>query len=188
MTQQYLLGFYNIVVSTNILIFIVYCIYVIQNQRGTIDEVNSLYEQLRKANEDLQKANEQLKEYSRLMEKMGETKERNRLAREIHDTIGHTLTGISAGIDACITMVEKNPQETKKQLEMISWVNIKSGEGEIILTVRDNGIGCKDMKKGFGTRHIMERIKMLNGTVEFDGTNGFTVTARIPIRWGEEYD
>jgi len=271
-TQQYLLGFFNIVNSTNMLVFIIYCIYVIQNQRGTIDEVNSLYEQLRKANEDLQQANEQLKEYSKLMEKMGETKERNRLAREIHDTLGHTLTGISAGIDACITMVEKNPQETKKQLEIISkvtregineirrsvnklrpdalerlnlesaihqmiietelmtnthvyfesdvnlhfapdeedaiyrviqesltnairhgkasriWVNIKGGEGEVILTVRDNGIGCKDMKKGFGTRHIMERIKMLNGTVEFDGTNGFIVTARIPIRWGEEYD
>ena len=29
---------------------------------------------------------------------------------------------------------------------------------------------------------------MLNGTVEFDGTDGFTVIARIPIRWSEEYD
>jgi len=272
-TQQYLLGFYNTIISVNILIFIIYCIYVIQNQRGTIDEVNKLYKQLSKANEDLQKANEQLKEYSKITEKMGETKERNRLAREIHDTIGHTLTGIAAGIDACITMVEKKPKETKKQLELISrvtregineirrsvnelrpdalerlnlesaihqmiieielmtnthiyfesdvknlrfasdeedaiyrviqesltnairhgkatqiWVHIKGGEGEIILTVKDNGIGCKEMKQGFGTKHIVERIKMLNGTVEFDGTDGFTVTARIPIRWGEEYD
>lgn len=30
------------------------------------------------------------------------------------------------------------------------------------------------MKKGFGTRHIVERIKLLNGTVEFDGSDGFT--------------
>ncbi|NLU52621.1 MAG: sensor histidine kinase [Clostridiaceae bacterium] len=273
MTQQYLLGFFNTVISINILIFIIYCIYVIQNQRGTIDEVNHLYEQLRKANEDLQKANEQLKEYSKITEKMGETRERNRLAREIHDTLGHTLTGISAGIDACLTMVDKSPEDTKKQLEVISrvtregineirrsvnklrpdalerlslesaihkmiieiesmththiyfesdvknlkfasdeedaiyrviqesltnairhgkasqiWVHIKGGQGEIILTVKDDGIGCKDMKMGFGTRHIIERIKMLNGTVEFDGTDGFTVTAKIPIRWGEEYD
>ena len=41
-----------------------------------------------------------------MKEKMGETKERNRLAREIHDTLGHTLTGISAGVDACIAMID----------------------------------------------------------------------------------
>ena len=44
------------------------------------------------------------------------------------------------------------------------------------------------MKKGFGTRHITERIEMLNGTVQFDGSNGFAVHVQIPIRWGEEYD
>jgi signal transduction histidine kinase len=272
-TQQYLLGFFNTVVSINVIVFIIYCIYVIQNQRGTINEVNILYAQLSKANEDLQIANGQLKEYSLITEKMGETKERNRLAREIHDTLGHTLTGISAGIDACLATVDRSPQDTKKQLEVISevtregikevrrsvnklrpdalerlnlesaiykminemeaiantnvlfesdvtnlrfdadeedaiyrviqegltnairhgkatqvWVQIRSAEGEIILTIKDNGVGCKVMKKGFGTRHIIERIEMLNGKVEFEGTNGFTVTARIPIRWGENYD
>lgn len=272
-TQQYLLGFYNTVVSVNIISFIIYCIYVIQNQRGTIDEVKTLYVKLSKANEDLQVANEQLKEYSLITEKMGETKERNRLAREIHDTLGHTLTGISAGIDACLATVDKSPQDTKKQLEIISdvtregikevrrsvnklrpdalerlnlesainkmiseiqamantnvlfesdvtnlkfdadeedaiyrviqesltnsirhgkatqiWVQIRRAEDKIILTIKDNGVGCNEMEKGFGTSHIIERIEMLNGTVEFEGTNGFTVTARIPIRWGEVYD
>ncbi len=272
-TQQSLMVCYNTIVSVNMILFIIYCIYVIQNQRGTIDEVNTLYEKLSKANEDLQTANEQLKEYSRITEKMGETKERNRLAREIHDTLGHTLTGISAGLDACLTTVDLSPQQTKKQLEMISevtrqginevrrsvnklrpdalerlnlesairkmivdvetmantrvtfeskvdhlkfdadeedaiyrviqesltnairhgkathvYVQIESAEGEIILTIKDNGMGCQVMKKGFGTRHIMERIELLKGKVEFEGTNGFTVTARIPIRWGEVYD
>lgn len=271
--QQNLMGFYNIIVSINLIVFIIYCIYVIQDQRGTIDEVKFLYDRLSKTNEELHGANEQLKEYSKVMEKMGETKERNRLAREIHDTLGHTLTGISVAIDACIATVEYSPTNTKKQLEIIAkvtregikdvrrsvsrlrpdaleylnlesaihkmikemetvtsakvffesqvahlkfdadeedaiyrviqesltnairhgkatqiWVQIRSEEGEIILTIKDNGLGCKMMKKGFGTRHIVERIEMLNGKVEFEGTNGFTVTARIPIRWGEKYD
>ncbi len=272
-TQQYLLGFFNTVVSVNITAFIIFCIYVIQNQLGTINEVNTLYAQLSKANDDLQAANEQLKEYSMITEKMGETKERNRLAREIHDTLGHTLTGISAGIDACLATIDCSVQDTRRQLEIISevtregikevrrsvnqlrpdalerlnlesaihkmiheiesmantnvlfesevtnlkfdadeedaiyrviqegltnairhgkatriWVQIRRSEEEIILTIKDNGVGCKTMKKGFGTRHIIERIEMLNGRVEFEGTNGFTVTVRIPIRWGEEYD
>ena len=58
----------------------------------------------------------------------------------------------------------------------------------IVLTINDNGIGCSEIKNGFGTKHIMERIGMLNGTVEFQSDNGFSVIARIPIRWGEEYD
>ena len=35
---------------------------------------------------------------------------------------------------------------------------------------------------------MKERIGMLGGTVTFDGSSGFTVNARIPIRWGENYD
>ena len=272
-TQQYLLGFYNVMVSVNIIMFIVYCVYVIQEQRGTIDEVSTLYNKLSEVNEDLQNANNQLQIYATVTEKMGETKERNRLAREIHDTLGHTLTGISAGIDACIATVEKSPEDTKKQLEVISkvtregiseirrsvnhlrpdalehlsleyaitkmimdinslsntkvffqsdikalkfdpdeenavyrvvqesltnairhgratkiWIKIRKENSEIILTIQDNGQGCKTFNLGFGTRHIIERIEMLNGTVKFENSDGFLVSARIPIRWGEEYD
>ncbi len=273
-TQQYLLGFYNVMVSVNIIMFIIYCVYVIQEQRGTIDEVSLLYKKLSEANEDLQNANNQLQIYATVTEKMGETKERNRLAREIHDTLGHTLTGISAGIDACIATVEKSPESTKKQLEIISkvtregivdirrsvnqlrpdalehlsleyaitkmimdissvtntkvffkseikalkfdtdeenaiyrviqesltnairhgkaakiWINIaKADYSELLLTIKDNGQGCESFTQGFGTRHIMERIQMLNGTVKFENSDGFIVSAKIPIRWGEEYD
>ena len=104
-TQQYLIGIYNVLSSLNIILFIVYCIFFIQKQKGTIEEVNMLYDEIRKTNNDLQNANKQLEEYARITERMGETKERNRLAREIHDTLGHALTGITAGADACIQML-----------------------------------------------------------------------------------
>ena len=75
--------------------FVVYCVNIINQQQGNLDEIHAL-------NEQLQDVNEQLQEYSVMAEKMAETRERNRLAREIHDTLGHTLTGIAAGIDACL--------------------------------------------------------------------------------------
>lgn len=271
--QQYLLGLYNVLISVNIIVFIVYCIYVIQAQRGTIDEVSLLYRKLCESNEELENANSQLRVYATITEKMGETKERNRLAREIHDTLGHSLTGISAGIDACIATVEHSPEKTKKQLEVIGKVtregildirrsvnelrpdaldrlnleyaitkmitdmsavsnakilfkcdveNLKFDEdeenaiyrvvqesltnalrhgsatkivvkitreySEIVLTISDNGVGCKTIKNGFGTKHMMERIELLNGMLTFDGSDGFVVNARIPIRWGDKYD
>lgn len=272
--QSYLLGGFNLLFSLNMVLFIIYCIFVIQKQRGTIEEVNELYAQLSQANEDLQKANVELNKYAVMKEKMGETKERNRLAREIHDTLGHTLTGISAGLDACLAIIDVAPDKTKQQLKILSNVTregiqevrrsvselrpdalerlgleyairklikdtnsvtnnttitfdcklerlkfdtdeenaiyrviqesvtnaIRHGHatrihimmepqnGGVYLSVKDNGRGCEDMKSGFGTAHIKERIEMLKGHVEFKSSDGFLVEATIPIRWGEEYD
>ena len=115
-TQQYLFSVYNILISLNIILFIVYCVYVINAQRGTIEEVNLLYH-------ELQTANEQLKEYADMTERMAQTRERNRLAREIHDTLGHTLTGIATGLDACLALIEVSPEQTKKQLLLLSKVS-----------------------------------------------------------------
>ena len=68
------------------------------------------------------------------------------------------------------------------------WIVIKKEQSDIVLQIRDNGTGCENIKSGFGTRHIKERIGMLGGKVTFDGSNGFVIDARIPIRWGETYD
>lgn len=264
--QRTLLGIYNVLISLNMAVFIMYCVDFIVTQRGTIDEVNALYE-------ELEKVNEQIQEYAVMTEKMAETRERNRLAREIHDTLGHTLTGIAAGIDACIATIDVAPDMTKKQLELISgvtrdgikdirrsvselrpdalerfsldiaiskmvtdmnamsgakvyfncqvknlkfdedeenaiyrviqegitnairhgkaekiWITMTKENSDICLQIKDNGVGSKEIKNGFGTKHMKERIGMLGGTVSFDGSNGFTVNARIPIRWGENYD
>lgn len=66
--------------------------------------------------------NHELENYAAVSEKIAEDKERKRLAREIHDTLGHALTGIAAGVDACIAMIDINPEATKKQLMAISKV------------------------------------------------------------------
>ena len=54
-------------------------------------------------------------------------KERKRISREIHDTLGHALTGISAGIDACIALIDIDPQKSKEQLLVISNVVREDG-------------------------------------------------------------
>lgn len=271
--QQYLLIGFNLLTSFNVILFIVYCVYVIEERTEVIDEVNALYQKLYDTNRELNDANIRLQEYAILTEKAGRTKERNRLAREIHDSLGHTLTGISAAIDACITTVERSPTETKKRLESIAgitrqglddvrrsvhelepdltdignlqytlmkmignvnsvtntrvyfesnlgllklgedeentiyrvvqesitnairhgkaseiWVKVRKADMDILITVQDNGVGTDLLKKGFGLTHITERVEFLKGTVAFDGSRGFNVTAKIPIRWGEKYD
>ena len=74
--------------------------------------------------------NQELQNYAAITEKIGENNERKRLAREIHDTLGHALTGIAAGIDACIAMIDINPQTTKQQLQLVSKV-VRQGISDV---------------------------------------------------------
>lgn len=78
----------------------------------------------------VQNVNRELRDYAAITEKIGENNERKRLAREIHDTLGHALTGIAAGVDACIAMIDRNPAATKKQLLVISKV-VRQGIGDV---------------------------------------------------------
>ncbi len=134
--QQQLTAFFNLLVSANIMLFIMFCIFVIQEQKGIIDEVNFLYKKLSDTNKELETAVEELKTVADIKEEMGKTKERNRLAREIHDTLGHSLTGISVGIDACIAIIDLEPKKTKEQLQMLASVT-RSGIQDIRRSVNE---------------------------------------------------
>lgn len=250
--------------ALNLFVFIYYMIILILDQMSEKKRILNL-------NEELEKKNEQLLVYAKEMEYVTQTKERNRLAREIHDTLGHALTGIITGLDACIMLMDASPEATKKQLVAIADVarqgmtdvrrsikalrpdalekiklkeaikqmieemanstgvsilfdcdteldyftqdeedivyrivqesmtnSIRHGKASQIeihisrkynllkIHIQDNGIGCKDVKHGFGLHHMEERLQMLKGSLQYDGSDGFMIEAEIPIRWGEE--
>ena len=68
----------------------------------------------------LSRVNTELNHYISLSEKIAEDRERKRIAREIHDTLGHALTGISAGIDAVSVLIDVHPIRAKEQLKNVS--------------------------------------------------------------------
>jgi len=78
-----------------------------------------LNEQLRTTATELEVANIHLKDYASTLEENTKMKERNRLAREIHDILGHSLTSITTGLEACIEILGINPELAKNQLEKI---------------------------------------------------------------------
>ena len=41
-------------------------------------------------------------------------------------------------------------------------------ETSLIVTMKDNGIGCTDIKKGIGLKAIEERVKETDGTVYYE--------------------
>ncbi|MBO5056115.1 MAG: sensor histidine kinase [Lachnospiraceae bacterium] len=266
-----MLGLRNVLNSLNILIFIFYIILLIREQMSEKERILSLNDKLNEANEELRLANIQMEEYARESIKNAETRERNRLAREIHDTLGHTLTGIITGLDACVTLVDAAPDATKEQLKVIAdvarngmtdvrrsvkalrpdalekmelpkaltamidemkkathaqieydctaalknfnkdeeeiiyrivqesitnairhgkadkiWISISMEYNVLSVKIKDNGVGCAKIEKGFGLHHMEERLNMLHGSLYCNGEEGFLMEAKIPIRWGEE--
>lgn len=115
-----LIGMRNVLSTVNILVFIVYIILLMRVQMSEKERIISLNERLNQVNAELQEANLQMEEYARESIKNAETRERNRLAREIHDTLGHTLTGIITGLDACVTIMDAAPEAAKEQIKVIA--------------------------------------------------------------------
>jgi signal transduction histidine kinase len=58
---------------------------------------------------ELEEANVQLAAYATQAEELATTQERNRLAREIHDNLGHTLTIVNVQIEAAKAVMDSDP-------------------------------------------------------------------------------
>lgn len=61
--------------------------------------INQLMSLLRRQSESLRQANAQLTHYASALEHLTISRERNRMARELHDTLAHTLTGLSVTLE-----------------------------------------------------------------------------------------
>lgn len=70
------------------------------------------------------------------LEESARLKERNRLAHEIHDILGHSLTSISTGIEACLELSKISEPELHTRLEKIKRVT-NHGLTDIRRSVRE---------------------------------------------------
>ncbi len=67
-------------------------------------------------NQELEEQNLKLKEYSKKIEKLTISKERNRVAQELHDSLGHYLMAISMHIDVLDKTLDILPEKSKNIL------------------------------------------------------------------------
>lgn len=88
--------------------------------------------------------NELKSAYDRV-EEMTALKERNRIAREIHDTVGHTLTTVLVEMEACKRLIDKKPELAKEKLNLAQG-QVRNGLNSIRGSVRvlENGDDIMD--------------------------------------------
>lgn len=65
---------------------------------------------------ELEASHQQLKTYAGQVAELATAEERNRLARDIHDGLGHYLTAISIQLEKALAFRERNPQEAEQAI------------------------------------------------------------------------
>ena len=93
---------------------------------------------------ELQSAHQQLKDYAARVEELTIAQERNRMAREMHDTLGHRLTIAAVQLEGAQRLIPTNPDKA----------------ASIVVTVREQ------VKEGL--TELRQTVAMLRSSVEED--------------------
>ena len=81
-------------------VFLSSILYFLKEQIIQRSKLSNSMNEIEEKNIKLEKAYSKLKEHSEALEEMAALKERNRISRELHDTVGHTLTTVFVEIEA----------------------------------------------------------------------------------------
>jgi signal transduction histidine kinase len=79
--------------------------------------VSSLLKRLRQQRAALRAANHQLRQYAATLEQLTISRERNRVARELHDTLAHTLSSLSVQLETVKAYWEIDPVAAQALLD-----------------------------------------------------------------------
>jgi signal transduction histidine kinase len=120
----------------------------------------------------LGEANQLLRGHAADVEELATTRERNRIAREIHDGLGHFLTVVHVQLEAALAMLRRDPDKAQSALTKAQELT-REGLGEIRRSV------AVLRGSGSGERALLESIRKLAGEcvaqgieaeVKFSGT------------------
>jgi signal transduction histidine kinase len=99
--------------------FILFCTlvgYLIRFNQKARAEITDLYKQLGESHQALQAANGELGDYAKQVERLTMTRERNTIAREIHDTVGHTMTALIVQLQAARKLQDRDLEQSRETL------------------------------------------------------------------------
>ena len=78
--------------------------------------VAKAYKQKNELALEVERQNKLLTLYTAEIEKMTLHEERNRMSKELHDTLGHSFISVIMSLDASIALLDRNPEEVKDRL------------------------------------------------------------------------
>lgn len=97
----------------------------------------------------LRSANQRLAAYATQAEELAITQERNRLAREIHDNLGHYLTVVNVQIEAAKTVMAQDPEKAREMLDKAQRLT-QEGLGSVrhsVSALRESPVGERPLSE-----------------------------------------
>ncbi len=266
------ISFEILALNLGVITILFFISYYIKNEYRQKIAAEKLYFKLKKSEEELKKANMELEMYADSIKELTAMRERNRISREIHDSVGHSLSTIIIQLGAIETMAKKNgklaasmagnlrefakagleeirmairelkPVEIEKyepiiaienltkQFSKLTGVDVKLSfskekralnseqttvlyrlvqeflsnsarhgkatrvnifmnfnQDQLIITLRDNGVGTDKLEKGMGLTNIWERVEELGGEVDCESSKGKGFLLRVVLPLKKEY-
>ena len=106
-TNRYEVIFFT--VYTFGLIFMVAMAHVVDRERRSRERAEALLQ-------ELEVSHQQLRAYTNRVAELATTEERNRLARDIHDSLGHYLTVINVQLEKALAFRKRSPEESAESV------------------------------------------------------------------------
>ncbi|SEC14805.1 sensor histidine kinase [Paenibacillus sp. GP183] len=144
----------------------------IQRFQNTIDKSKKLLQENQYQYQLIHQQNKVLEQYANQIEYQTLVEERNRMARELHDTVGHTFTSVIMGMDAVSYLIEASPQKALERLDILRHVT-RNGLEEVRRTIHQMAPVGDDLLLSLQLAGLVNEFALHTGTkvhVETRGT------------------
>ncbi|MFW9263973.1 sensor histidine kinase [Nostoc sp. CALU 546] len=117
----------------------------------------------RHSREKLAIANEKLRQYALRIENQATLEERNRIAREIHDSLGHSLTALNLQLETALKLWQSNPGKAETFLATAKELGSKALNDvrQSVSTMRSNPLQEQSLERAIAS--LSENFHRSNG-------------------------
>jgi signal transduction histidine kinase len=149
-----------LIIATELLIFM-------QAMASVIHQDEQSRQHTKELLSDLAASHRKLEAYAQQVADLAAAEERNRLARDIHDTLGHYLTVVNIQLEKALVFRESHPAEAEQAIQ-----DAKSAAKEALDDVRRSVSALRSTRERFSLRESLEdlvsRMKDSPFTIELD--------------------
>jgi signal transduction histidine kinase len=132
----------------------------------------------RQSREKLAIANEKLRQYALQIENQATLEERNRIAREIHDSLGHSLTALNLQLETGLKLWQSNPTKAQAFLAKAKELGSKALQDvrESVSTMRSHPLQEQSLEQAIAS--LAENVQRSTGVAPICQIH---LSHRIPV-------